>query len=366
MTTPNTGRTDSVLFLDKVLLSPKTEVVRGVELFNLNLIRDLVRIGAPLTVAAHPSWRTTIEAWCAPATPILAAAPGLTTPLVNGFVAAWQLRRSRFSVLLLANVANSLIPAVRLLHARRVVPRCVLIAHREPSRRFVLTQSRIPTTAVAVNGKIAAHFNRKAYPVVDVHYGITNADLFFPPPAPGARKNETTHFCVIGQLDNPWKGADTAIGAFERLPPETRTRCRLHLASFRQPPARTKPGITAYAWMPFEQIPAFLRRMDVMIVPSRDEHVMRETFSQAIVQGMLSGLPILASDLPILKEKLDSGGGLLFTDTAQLASHMAELARDPARRRTLGAEGRRTALARYVWRSETFVSRYLFPEPARK
>ena len=100
--------------------------------------------------------------------------------------------------------------------------------------------------------------------------------------------------------------------------------------------------------------------MDIMIAPSRDENeVILETFCQAMVQGMLTGLPILANDLPVLTEKLVSGGGRVFRDAAGLASLMAQTIEDCALRRRLGTEARDIALARYVWRTDVFAADYL-------
>ena len=114
--------------------------------------------------------------------------------------------------------------------------------------------------------------------------------------------------------------------------------------------------------MPFDGVPDLLRRMDVMIVPSRDEGFMRETFCQSMVQGMLTGLPVLVNDLPILTEKLDRGGGRIAATAEELAGAMEELAGDAALRARLGAEGRATALERYVWDSDWFVDEMLFPD----
>ena len=88
---------------------------------------------------------------------------------------------------------------------------------------------------------------------------------------------------------------------------------------------------------------------------------MRETFSQAMVQGMLSGLPVLANDLPILTEKLDQGGGLVFRTPAELTGLMARLLADAPLRERLGGEARATALARYVWDTARFARTYLEP-----
>ncbi len=83
------------------------------------------------------------------------------------------------------------------------------------------------------------------------------------------------NFCVLGRLDNAWKGADTAVEGFKKLPDEVRRHCRLHLASYDNPPPFTDPNIQACGWMSSEEIPEFLQQMDVMLVPSRDEEVMR-------------------------------------------------------------------------------------------
>lgn len=273
------------------------------------------------------------------------------------------LRLGRHDVLLLGNVGNSLIPATRWLFMRKTFPRCVLIAHREASRRFVRSLKNIPMDVLAVNSAIARPFVDTGYRRVDVLYGVMSAESFFP-------LTEHTHeklgidFCVLGQLDNAWKGADTAVEAFRRLPERLRTRSRLHMASFAAPPDIPEKNLIPYRWMPLKDVAEFLRRMDIMVVPSRDEMVMRETFSQAMVQGMLTGLPVIANNLPVLTEKIDRGGGLVFNTIDELADAMTRLADSPELREKMGELGRRTALERYVWSTEQFVERYLFPKQA--
>jgi glycosyltransferase involved in cell wall biosynthesis len=105
----------------------------------------------------------------------------------------------------------------------------------------------------------------------------------------------------------------------------------------------------------------FLKRMDVMLAPSRDEGVMRETFSQAAVQGMLSGCPLIVSDLAILTEKINEGGGLVAHSPEEMAAAMGRLASDAELRVRMGEKARRVAAARYIWRTDEFVKRYLFP-----
>ena len=348
----------SVLFIEKVFLRPPPEPLRGVELFNLHLVDDLLRLGHRVALPVHRDWQ-----------PVLAAR-GLAgraacVPLrrrgLFGLVEAWRaLRREAYDVVLVANVGNGLIPLLRALPRRGGRARLVLVAHREATPRFVRALQRWPSCVVAVNEKIAAPFRAAGFARVAVDYGIFDADRFFPEPRAAAGP---VRFVVLGALDNAWKGADTARAAFAQLPDAVRARCELHLASYGTPPAGLEPGVIAHPWMPADAIPAFLRSMDIMLCPSRDEHVMRETFSQAIVQGMLTGLPVIASDLPIFREKLDRGGGFLFQSTADLARRMTELAENRAAWAALGAQGRATALERYVWDTARFAGRYFGSTP---
>lgn len=337
-----------VLFMDKVLLSPCEKAPRGVELFNLNLLRDLAGLGLRVTAVLHPSWAA-----------LLRGKPGgANVECVSGLRGVLF---RKFDVFLLGNVANRLVPALVLLRMFRVAPRCVLIAHREPSRRSVIAQKAWPSTVVTVNDKIAGHYKSAGFGDVAVSYGITDADRFHPA-GHERREHQRINFCVLGHLDSPWKGADTAMAAFRGLAEDVAARCGLHLASYKSPPDTGSDRIVAHSWMPFEKMPDFLRSMDILLVPSRDEDVMRETFSQAMVQGMLTGLPVIAADLPILTEKLDAGGGLVFNTVEELTRHMADLVHDHGARRTMGEAARKTALERYVWNTAEFSRRFLFRE----
>lgn len=399
--------TRKVAFLEKVFLDRRASgaELRGVELFNLRLVRDLCARGVSVTLFTEPSWRSTVlkEVPDAPSLRLVSA-NGFGSSLLAGFAAACRLRRmarreGAFDALLLGNVANRLIPALWLLRAGRDFRYAVLIAHREPSARFLRAISRLPGRILAVSEPVAADFRGRGLAAeVMVDYGIMDAHLFYPsstsavPPAlfeganspsalsGGGASSSTSvvlpapsgggagsngrealcRFCVLGALDNAWKGADTAIAAFRLLPEAVRAHCELHLLGFRS--SRDFPGepsIIAYSWQSAAGVPDFLRSMDVMLVPSRDEHVMRETFSQSVVQGMLTGLPVVYAPLPVLAEKFDRGGGFRASTPQEFADAMARLAENPNLRAELGAQGRAVALSRYVWDTGRFVERHL-------
>ena len=352
----------STLMLDKVLMSPYRQSPRGVEVFNLNLLRDLSSMGMEVAAAMHFTWLAVAEEWMSGnRVEFLVPPPGFG----DLRTALWLTRRlcgRTFSSLLLAYVANRLVPVLILLRMARVAPMCVLIAHREPTRRNLYVQKLWPSRISAVNRKIAGHFVRMGFPHVSVRYGITNAECFHP--TERREHGGMIDFCVTGHLDSAWKGSDTAVDAFCSLPDDVRCCCRLHLASFHKPPIFDDPNIVVYPWMDFKEMPAFLRRMDVLVVPSRDEVVMRETFSQAMVQGMLTGLPCIVSNLPVLEEKLDCGGGVVFRDKFELTAAMAKLAGDAGLRHRMGEEARRTALERYVWNTGDFARDFLMAKYA--
>jgi glycosyltransferase involved in cell wall biosynthesis len=350
----------SILFLEKVFLEPCRSEARGVEIFNANLLGDLVQLGCRVTVITHPDWAGILARRLGSRAPETVSFPAWLKGMPGAALALWRLRRRRFSVLLTGNVGDRLIPALALVRHWSLAPRAVLLAHREPTSRFVDAQGAMPTHVVAVNRRIAKHFEGRHYGRVEVYYGVTQADRFLGP-RPEKDPEAPVDFCLIGDLNSAWKGADTAIEAFRLLPPAAAGRCRLHLASFREPRLSGDERILCCEWMPFEEMADFLKRMDVMLVPSRDEGVMRETFSQAAVQGMLSGCPLVVTDLPILTEKINDGGGLVAHSPGEMAMAMTRLALEPDLRRRMGEHARQVASARYIWSTGEFMRRYLFP-----
>ncbi|MBW7907492.1 MAG: glycosyltransferase family 4 protein [Kiritimatiellae bacterium] len=349
----------AILFLEKVFLRPPKLPLRGVELFNFRLIEDFLALGNSVALPCHRAWRGEIEARAF-------GANFRTIEVGSGeLLSAWSIARRvpRHSIhaLFLANVGNGLIPLLHVLRWRGAAKHLVLLAHREASPRFVRALKKWNPAVVGVNEQIARPFRAAGFSPVAVDYGIMNAERFVPA---ASHSSDRVRFVVLGALENAWKGADTALAAFGQLTPEIAARCELHLASYLNPPANLPAGVTAHPWMPIEKVPEFLRSMDVMICPSRDEEVMRETFSQAIVQGMLTGLPILASELAIFREKLDAGGGCIFRDASELALRMTELVNDASLRAYRGAAGRATALERYCWDTKRFMRRHMdFAKP---
>ncbi|HLI23321.1 MAG TPA: MSMEG_0565 family glycosyltransferase [Acidimicrobiales bacterium] len=98
--------------------------------------------------------------------------------------------------------------------------------------------------------------------------------------------------------------------------------------------------------VPDAQLPAWYHAADAFVFPST-----REGWGLAILEAMASSLPVIASDIPVFREYLEHGRGVLLVppeDREALASAMADLVTDPGLRAKLGGQGPAVAAA-YSW-----------------
>jgi glycosyltransferase involved in cell wall biosynthesis len=104
------------------------------------------------------------------------------------------------------------------------------------------------------------------------------------------------------------------------------------------------------------EISSFLKAGDIFVFASTDE-----TFGMSVVEAAVIGLPVVASDLPVLREVLTSDdgkpAGLFFVpgDHRDLANAVTTLAADRQESESLMQAGR-TLADRYS--SERMVSEY--------
>ena len=87
---------------------------------------------------------------------------------------------------------------------------------------------------------------------------------------------------------------------------------------------------------------------DVMVVPSRFEG-----FCNAMVEAMLASKPVVASDIPVLREVLGEGCGRFFPvgDAEQLAKEIMVLAADKGLRESLGVAAHQRATSFFTLES---------------
>lgn len=94
-----------------------------------------------------------------------------------------------------------------------------------------------------------------------------------------------------------------------------------------------------------DDVPDLLAAADIFVLPSH-----REGMPRAIIEAMMSGLPVVATDIRGAREEVVAGEtGLLVpvADDAALAGALERLIADEAVRRSMGEKGRARALALY-------------------
>jgi len=152
----------------------------------------------------------------------------------------------------------------------------------------------------------------------------------------------------------PEKGIDTLLSAMAGLQGDPRTwlfgggsarealQAQASALGIRQ---RTR----FYNRVSSAQMPAYLRQLDVLVLPSRTRPNWMEQFGRVLVEAMACGVPVIGSDSGEIPNVIGDAG-LIFPegDVEALRERLARLQHDPALRRALGATGRERVLAHYT------------------
>jgi glycosyltransferase involved in cell wall biosynthesis len=170
--------------------------------------------------------------------------------------------------------------------------------------------------------------------------------------------HQTVNLLYAGRLVAE-KGVDTAIQAMKTLIADQAGRkIRLSLAGSGSADYQSylqrlvaQAGLGEYVsflgHVPPEDMPRLLQKFDVLLVPS----IWEEPFSRMVLEGMISGLVVVATPTGGTIEILEDGeNGLLFTpgDPEDLARKITLLVEDPHLRQKLGNAGRQTVIERFT------------------
>jgi len=159
---------------------------------------------------------------------------------------------------------------------------------------------------------------------------------------------ENAWLAITTGRQNPSKNQIALVGALAGLPD-------LHVAVAGVGPERER--LVAFATdhgvldrlhlvgeVAYDQIHDFLKTGDVFVFPSTTE-----TFGLSVVEAAIAGLPIISSDLPVLREVLSTEDGdqaALFSgsnDAAGVTRALEELAANPGLAQRLASAGQRLA-----------------------
>lgn len=178
------------------------------------------------------------------------------------------------------------------------------------------------------------------------------------PEGPLERKPDKATIVYVGQL-YPWKGVDTLLHAMKGLPEAT-----LQIVGglpFESDGARLEAlsGVLGVggrvhfrSFVPHGELAAHFARATVTAVPLPDNVYTRAfTSPLKIFEAMAAGVPVVASDLPAIREVIrDGSNGLLVPpgDSEALAVALRKVITDPELGEALARQGRKDVEA-YSW-----------------
>jgi phosphatidyl-myo-inositol alpha-mannosyltransferase len=211
--------------------------------------------------------------------------------------------------------------------------------------------------AVAVSAAAASyHAGALGLPVGAfqvVPNGVEVARFSEAPPFSEVTEDDAPTLLFVGRLERR-KGLQTLVKAFTRLKAD-RPDLRLHVVGEGPeadrcrsllPPALLA-DVTFHGRVPSEDVPRWFASCDLYVAPALGG----ESFGIVLLEAMAAGRPVVASDLPGYRSVATDGvQGCLVPpgDDGVLAEAIGVLLDNPARRRAMGAEGRRTA-EEYDW-----------------
>jgi glycosyltransferase involved in cell wall biosynthesis len=101
-------------------------------------------------------------------------------------------------------------------------------------------------------------------------------------------------------------------------------------------------------FVPYQDIPSYLKGLDILVLPSRTTPQWKEQFGHVLVEAMLAGVPVVGSDSGAIPETIGAAG-LVFPegDIPTLQSYLIHLIEHPEERQRLAEAGRRRALAHF-------------------
>lgn len=157
-----------------------------------------------------------------------------------------------------------------------------------------------------------------------------------------------------------YEGFDDLVDAFALLTPEFPELRLLLVGAGTSAPAladqASKLGLTAKVIftgrVPREATSWYHQALDIFVVPRKDLDVTRAVTPLKPVEALASGRPVVASDLPALREIVDDGVNGALTpaeDALALARTLARLLGDEPLRHRLGAHGRLEVLRSRTW-----------------
>ncbi len=162
---------------------------------------------------------------------------------------------------------------------------------------------------------------------------------------------DTPIVLYVGRVDG-WKGVDTLCEASKLLPESVQVVIIGGEPTQVAALGREYPRVHFLGYLPMRELPDNLAVADVLVLPNTGRQQVSAEFTSPLklFAYMASGKPIVASDLPSIREVLDDASAVLVpADTpAALAEAITELLSDAPRAAAL-AHAARARVERYTW-----------------
>jgi glycosyltransferase involved in cell wall biosynthesis len=185
-------------------------------------------------------------------------------------------------------------------------------------------------------------------------YFLPEADARAAAPASLERPHARPYFLFVGRLER-LKGLDDVIPAFADFPAADLLVAGdgTHAAALRRIAAGAA-GVRFLGRVSDEMLARCYAHALAVLVPSAGY----ETFGITVIEAFREGKPVLARAIGPLPEMVEgSGGGLLFSNPAELRAALTRLAGDAELRAGLGRAGLAAQKAR--WSERVVVDQYL-------
>jgi glycosyltransferase involved in cell wall biosynthesis len=107
--------------------------------------------------------------------------------------------------------------------------------------------------------------------------------------------------------------------------------------------------VTFHHHIPSEEMPAFYKALDALVLPSLSKPNWKEQFGRVLIEAMACGVPVVGSDSGEIPRVIGDAG--MITPEGQataLAQALASLRDDNSLRQKLGRAGRERVLATYT------------------
>ncbi len=270
-------------------------------------------------------------------------------------------RRDRLDVLLVQYSASARIrcPVVTVVHdvSFAVHPESFTALERLWMPRTIPATMRRAAAVVTVSS-FSRDEIRRVYGIPEARIVVApnGVDPVFERPAPASGQWEPPYLLWVGNIE-PRKNLGTVVRAFEilmRRHPETAdrllvvgTELRGGGDSVRREAAELERSgrIAFLGRIDDVELAGLLQRAIALVYPS-----VYEGFGLPVVEAMACGIPVLASDIPVMREVAGEAAALLpARDAEAWAEAMLEISTDGARRAHMSALGRERA-ASFTWR----------------